>query len=246
MPLHSHPHCRHAYAFPQQQHIMPRTFFTIPFTSYTPTSAWTSFLTHLSQPHLTHTPLHLIPQPISSRDDADKLFWTTLYTTKALSSDISSPTRAHLRDWKCTLTLATALSMLVDQGTLTVFIGPNWSSGERAEAQRAGGSAAGRVWWHCVVAYWRDGVWGVYDPSFAGGEGGLRGMEGMRLFRDMLEVMREDGLVVDEVWVGGGGNEGGECAEMSRRWVQEEVVVKRGVELGRWEGRVGWVRVYDI
>ncbi|KAH0606855.1 uncharacterized protein H6S33_003689 [Morchella sextelata] len=223
---------------------MAPQFFTIPFTSYTPTSAWTSFLSHLAQPHLTRSPLRLIPQPISSRDAADKHFWTTLYTAKATPTDISSPARAHLRDWKCTLTLPTALSLLADHGTLMVFIGPNWSGAERRAAQRTGG--CGRVGWHCFVAFWRDGVWGVYDPSFAGAGRGLAGMEGLRLFRYMLEEMREDGLVVDEVWVGGGGNSDGECSEMSRRWVQEEVVSKMGVELGRWEGREGWVRVYDI
>lgn len=222
---------------------MSLPFFTIPFTSYTATSEWTSFLRHLNQPGIfAQSNLNLIPQTISSRDSHDKRFWTNLYTTKADATDISSPARAQLRDWKCTLTLPTAISMLRDHGTLMVFVGPNWTTADREEAERTRRSE--KVWWHCFVAFWKNGVWGVYDPSFVSGP--LQSMEGLRLFRYMLEEMQVDGLVVDEVWVGGGGNKNSDCSEMSRQWVQDEVVSKMGMALGRWEGRDGWARVYDI
>ena len=49
---------------------------------------------------------------------------------------------------------------------------------------------------------------------------------------------------VTELWFGGGGNNGRDCQEMTRSWIQRGVSYKKGKGFGNWGRRKGWVQVH--
>ncbi|KAF8244035.1 hypothetical protein K440DRAFT_663727 [Wilcoxina mikolae CBS 423.85] len=104
--------------------------------------------------------------------------------------------------------------------------------------------------WHTFVVHIKQGVMGLYDPSYE--EDGkvttcISEQTGVRLAIKLVGRLKEIGKKVKEVWIGGGGNADQmyDDSEMSRKWLYEELVVKNGMELGNWEERE-WKKLRPI
>ena len=92
--------------------------------------------------------------------------------------------------------------------------------------------------------YVQHGVVGIYDPSYVEDikTVRLRDIPGIPMALKMLYEIRKARYTVNEVWIGGGGNLGNDCMELSRQWMYEEIVNKSGNELGKWQER-DWKKV---
>jgi len=103
-----------------------------------------------------------------------------------------------------------------------------------------------RISWHTYAVYYKDGILAVYDPSFIAGIKRFDSCSGIPLAKELVKILRSKGSnhKLREIWLGGGGNNGLRCQEMTRKWIEHEVVVKRGVDLGNWDKRVGWIKQY--
>jgi hypothetical protein len=67
-------------------------------------------------------------------------------------------------------------------------------------------------------------------------------MKGIRLVSRFIDALLKKKLAIKSVWIGGGGNIGGnKCAEMTRTWIVEEVYHNNCQDLGVWHNRPVWI-----
>lgn len=82
---------------------------------------------------------------------------------------------------------------------------------------------------------------GVYAPSFNEENARVeKGLVGLGLLRHFLEKLGKNRSTVKELWVGEGVNHSRVCTEVTRGWMQNEVIEKMGLGLGECEGRQNW------
>jgi len=100
-----------------------------------------------------------------------------------------------------------------------------------------------RVSWHTYAVYYTDGMLGVYNPSFIVGIKRFDSCSDIPLAKELVKILSSKGSnhKLREIWLGGGGNNGLRCQEMTRKSIEHKVVVKRGVDLGN--GRRVWGRL---
>ena len=65
------------------------------------------------------------------------------------------------------------------------------------------------------------------------------------MVKELVKAFKGSGTnrTLNELWFGGGGNDGTRCQEMTRNWIENEVWLKGGRDLGNWNQREGWTRV---
>lgn len=150
-----------------------------------------------------------------------------------------------IEGWKSPSCVSTVRGKLRATGTLVVLSGPAHNAAERSKALKNGADKDAQ--WHTYAIFWKDGVLGLYDPSLDPDAkvGRLKGLFGVKLLTYLIADMKENGMAVNEMWAGGGGNTSDNCQEMTRAWINEELAPeeKAGKELGMWEGREGWRRI---
>jgi hypothetical protein len=97
--------------------------------------------------------------------------------------------------------------------------------------------------WHTMVVHLKNKVMGVYDPSYQPNRfQRLSELPNKNTVRKFIAELRKRSITVEKVYVGGGGNIGGnQCNEMCRQWLISEFLVedRRGLRLGNWED-FGW------
>jgi hypothetical protein len=99
--------------------------------------------------------------------------------------------------------------------------------------------------WHTYAIFYRNRILGIYDPSFIPGTSHFHSCTGISLVRHLVSSLHggSKSRKVSEIWIGGGGNDGTQCQEMTRQWVENEVSIQNGNNLGNWDKREGWVKV---
>jgi len=132
------------------------------------------------------------------------------------------------------LTLSGFLKQLTTTGTLAVLINP---LGNAIEQQ-----SEDIVSWHTYAVIYKDGVLGVYDSSFVKGRKTFQSCRGVAFVKGFVKALKGKRKVT-EIWFGGGGNKGTDCQEMTRMWIEREIVYQKGANLGNWCQRRGWVQV---
>jgi len=134
------------------------------------------------------------------------------------------------------LTLGGLLRLIRKDGILAVLTNP---LGNAVQQQSKKG-----VVWHTYAIYFQDGILGVYDPDFVPVTQRLDACCGVPLVKELVKALRGRGSKVTEVWFGGGGNSGERGQEMTREWIEHELVSRKGEDLGKWEEREGWVKLH--
>ena len=136
------------------------------------------------------------------------------------------------------LTIGRFLSLIRSSGTLAIFTN---AVGNAVQQQ-----AEKVLYWHTYAVFYRNGILAVYDPNFIRGTETFHSCTGVPLVKQLVEALRgkRTNRKVTEIWFGGGGNRSTRCQEMTRKWVEWEIGVKDGANLGNWEKRKGWVKLY--
>ena len=141
-------------------------------------------------------------------------------------------------NWSMGMTIGGFLKANRSFGTLAIFTN---ALGDVIEQQ-----AAEVTNWHTYAIFYRNGILGIYDPSLIPGVEVLDDCLGISLAHNLIRSLRgsKSNRTITEVWIGGGGNNGEECQEMTRNWVEHEVCVRGGHDLGNWGQRNGWVKLH--
>jgi len=143
-----------------------------------------------------------------------------------------------IRGWEEGLTIASFLREIRSSGILAVFTNVLGNAIE----QQAESIAS----WHTYAIYYENSVLAVYDPSYILGTDRHKACTGVALLKELVKAFkaRATTRTLSEIWFGGGGNDGVSCQEMTRDWVENEIIFKRGRDLGNWDQLDGWTRVH--
>jgi len=100
--------------------------------------------------------------------------------------------------------------------------------------------------WHTYAIFYRDGVLGVYDPSYIHGTRIFDLGTRISLLKHLVKALHGTATnhTITEIWIGGGGNNSRECQEMTRKWVAHEIGDRMGLDLGNREEWEGWTKVH--
>jgi len=134
--------------------------------------------------------------------------------------------------------IGTFLPLIQSYGTLAIFT----NAIDNASEQQSKCVTS----WHTYAIFHRDGVLGVYDPSYIPGTRIFDSCTRIPLLKHLVKTLRGTATnrTITEIWIGGGGNNGRECQEMTRKWVAHEIGDSMGLDLGNWEEREGWTKVH--
>jgi len=145
---------------------------------------------------------------------------------------------ALIASWTQGLTVGGFLKFVRKGGILAVFTNPLGNAVQQ-QSEKV-------VVWHTYALYFQDGILGVYDPNFVTGTQTLDACCGVPLVKELVKAFRGRGTnrKITEVWFGGGGNQGKRGQEMTRKWIKYELASRKGEDLGKWEGRKGWVKLH--
>ena len=144
---------------------------------------------------------------------------------------------SYVQSWTEGSALSTFQTMMRSSGTLAVFTN---ALGNAVEQQ-----GEKIVDYHTYAIFSQAGILGIFDPSFQSGVETFDGCTEIALAKALVKSLKAKGSKrkIQEVWIGGGGNKGTRCQEMTRKWLEEEIQVHRGSKLGNWQERAGWIRV---
>lgn len=213
------------------------------FNTNTTTQEWMSFLTTMSEISLPINPdLVLCPNLTMFKNNTLKQSYVRAAEREAhigVESGDLTPLQgdAHIRGWEEGYSIATFLREVRSTGILAVFTN---AMGNAIEQQREEIAT-----WHAYAIYYEHGVLAVYDPSYIPGTASLKSCIGIPLLKELVKALKGNGSrrTLREVWLGGGGNDGVSCQEMTRDWVENELYFKRGQDLGNWNECKGWTKV---
>ena len=211
------------------------------FNTETTTQQWMAFLHTMSQVQLA-TGVHVsIHQQIPMYNSAK----SRLSYLRSVKDDIQPKVEsgeytqevgdAKIANWSRGISVTTYLSKIQSNGTLTVI------SNALGNASEQHSSAD----WHVYAIFYQQGILAIYDPSFEAGTCILDSCTGIKLAKNIVKALlgKSTNRSIRELWIGGGGNDGTLCQEMTRRWIFHEIEVMRGADLGNWEER-GWTRLH--
>jgi len=101
------------------------------------------------------------------------------------------------------------------------------------------------VSWHTYAIFYKDGILAIYDPGFIPRTDRFDSCTNIALAKALVKSLKGKGTNrrITEIWIGGGGNKGTRCQEMTRKWLEQEINIAKGEELGDWKERAGWMRV---
>jgi len=127
--------------------------------------------------------------------------------------------------------------MMPSSGTLAVFTNPL-----RNAVEQQGEKIVNN---HTYAIFYQAGILGMFHPSFQSGVETFDGCTGIAPAKALVKSLKAKGSKrkIQEVWIGGGGNKGTRCQEMTTKWLEEEIQVHMGFKLGNWQERAGWIRV---
>ncbi|KAG0127540.1 hypothetical protein HOY82DRAFT_541894 [Tuber indicum] len=214
------------------------------FNAQTTTEDWIRFLKVLTDTaEGFEQKLIICPKLTMFQSSQSKKFFMQIAKPKAaillLKGTITEEERDVLiEDWTKGLTISGFLPMIRNCGILAVFKNP---LGNAIEQQ-----SGDVISWHTYAIFYKDRVLGVYDPSFNPQTEMFHSCTGVPLVKGLVKAFRGKGTTrkISEIWFGGGGGDGEtDSQEMTRRWIEEEIVVQRGANLGNWDQREGWVKV---
>ncbi|RPA96553.1 hypothetical protein L873DRAFT_1924498 [Choiromyces venosus 120613-1] len=154
---------------------------------------------------------------------------------KLIQKASMSQARGNLRieNWSLRLTIGGFLPLIKSLGTVAVFT--------NAVEDMIELHATKVPSWHIYVIVYRNGVLAVYDPSFIPGTSTLISCTGVPLLKAVVKAFRAEKAHHKhmEIWFGGGGNDGRNCQEMTRKWIEEEIIIKNGKDVDNWNNREG-------
>lgn len=213
----------------------------MPFDTTTNSLEWTSFLENIQKTAKEFNPeLIVATKIVMFADKDDKKLWM-----KAVKHDIAIAYQEGkstveegnllLASWTNGITVASFQKLLRSSGILGVFT--NSLGGVIAQQSQE------TVSWHTYAVFFQKGILGVYDPSFIPGTENLAACKGITFVKRLLRIMREINFVVSEIWFSGGGNDGTQCQEMTRAWIENEVCVQHCHNLGNWNKSKGWYKM---
>ena len=206
------------------------------FDNSTTTQEWQKLLNEIAQIHGGER-LKISEKLVMFKEQSVKRSWKAM--TKELvaigkkkQQMTEKEVEMELKNWSQGITIASFISNIMrGSGTLAIFTNCLLSASEQQILKDGE-----QVPWHTYVVFYRDGVIGVYDPSFSHSvdRPKLKNQKGVPLLSYFITMLRIKGsrFRLSSLWFGGGGNDGTMCQEMSRRWVFEEVCVKGGRDLG--------------
>lgn len=212
------------------------------FNTTTKTQEWVEFLKSTNKAAKKIEPNLLIcTELIMFKNSTSKTLWTQAAKAEALlsvSNGLSTPEDAKsiVDSWKFGICLGSFMAKIRNSGILAVFTNPI----SNAVQQQSEHSIA----WHTYAIFYRNRILGIYDPSYVAGTKLFNSCGEISLVKGMVESYKGSGgsRKVLEIWIGGGGNDGIQCQEMTRIWVENEICIQGGVNLGNWDQRQGWVK----
>lgn len=213
------------------------------FNTETTTQEWMSFLTAIGEisdpinselivcPNLTMFRTNQIKQSYVQTAKRDANIDVECGKLTPLQGD------AEIRAWEDGYTIGTFLREIRSSGIIAVFTNALGNTIQQQKKQIP--------LWHAYAIHYEYGILAVYDPSYIPGNQSLKACTGVPLVKELIKALKGTGSprTLNEVWFGGGGNDGLRCQEMTRAWVENEVYFKRGKELGNWKEREGWTKV---
>jgi len=213
------------------------------FNRRTTTQQWMKFLKKMDEVSSTfqHSP-KICSKVTMFRSAVSKRLWVQVGKTETSNGEetgkmTSDEAAALIASWTQGLTIGSFLKLIQKSGVMAIFTNPLGNAVEQ-QAEKV-------VSWHTYVIYFQDGILGVYDPNFTADTTRFDACRGVPLVKELVKALRGRGTNrrITEVWFGGGGNRGTRCQEMTRKWIEYELVIPRGEDLGKWNGRKGWVKV---
>ncbi|RPB04358.1 hypothetical protein L873DRAFT_1786195 [Choiromyces venosus 120613-1] len=140
---------------------------------------------------------------------------------------------SRIENWSLELTIGGFLPLIKSLGTVAVFTNAVEDMVELHTAKVPS--------WYIYAIVYRNGVLAVYDPSFIPGTSMLISCTRVPLLKAVVKAFRAGKArrKLMEIWFGGGGNDGRNCQEMTRKWIEEEIIIKNGKDLDNWNNREG-------
>jgi hypothetical protein len=219
--------------------------YKISFNQNTTTQEWMQYLSEIVK--VEGISLKVFSKLVMYNNQSTKLSWVkTAKKEAAVEKElqlISSEEATHcIQNWTEGITIASLISNLHSLGTLAVFTNSlsNTIQQQKIEEKEP-------LPWHTYAVFYQHGIIGVYDPSFTYhvDKPKLKNRNGVPLLRYFISQLQKKGSrrSINSIWFGGGGNNGRECQEMTRKWIYEEIFLKDGKDLGNWKSRKGWVEI---
>jgi len=213
------------------------------FNAHTTTQEWLKFLEHMTDMSSNFDPkLLIVPKLTMFHTRVSKNLWIDAATMEGDEALLTGEwdkkeQKSYIQNWSLGLTLSGFLWEMRSYGTLAVFTNTMGGAVE-AQSQKV-------MDWHIYAVFYKGGILAVYDPNFVAGTEKLDTCTGVPLLKGLIRALCANSATrkVTQVWFGGGTNQGIHCQEMTRAWIEDEIVAKRGGELGIWENREGWVRL---
>ncbi|RPB00681.1 hypothetical protein L873DRAFT_1896321 [Choiromyces venosus 120613-1] len=227
-----------------RKHIREYPDMKMSFHIHMTTQQWMHFLQFLKEVSLTFEQKLIICPKLTmfGSSESKRLLVQTARNevATAILNGVLTPDEGNalIEDWVQGLTIGGFLPMIRSCGILAVFTN---ALGNAIEQQ-----SQDSVSWHTYVIFYKNGVLAVYDPSFTPGTTHFDSCNGVSLVKGLVKAFRgrSTNRRVTEIWFGGGCNDGTNCQEMTRRWIEQEIVINEGADLGNWDRREGWVKVH--
>jgi len=213
------------------------------FNTRTTTHAWIQFLNKMAEIATGfEQELIICQQPTMFQTAESKRLWVQA-ATKEAAEGIEEGTwseeegDAYIENYEKGLTLGTFKPMVRNSGIIAVFTN---ALGNAIEQQ-----SEKIVNWHTYAIFYQNRILAIYDPNMDATSARLDSCQGIPLVKGLVKAFRVkgSGRKVEEVWIGGGGNRKVSCQEMTRKWIAEEISGGRGVGLGDWSQREGWIKL---
>lgn len=213
------------------------------FNTETTTQQWMHFLDTMNQVPLAPGVQISICQriPMYNTSKSRQLYLKSVKDTTKTKVELGEYTQevgdAKIAEWSLGISVTSYLEKVRSYGTLAVISNALGNASEQQSSAIAD--------WHIYATFYQHGILGIYDPSFVPGTTTLDSCSGIQLVKQIVKVLRGKATnrTIREIWIGGGGNNGTMCQEMTRRWIYYEIEVMRGADLGNWEER-GWTRLH--
>jgi len=214
------------------------------FSTKMTTQRWMTFLMTLQETSNTFEPPLILCWKLTMFSNTNsKRLWVQKAQEEAVA-DLEdgrltqAQSAASVESWALGLTIGGFLPLLQNTGILAIFTN---ALGNAVQQQ-----AEKPVAWHTYAIHFQHGILAIYDPNFVPGTQRLSACQGIPLAKELVKALKgkRSNRRLHEVWVGGGGNRRVSCQEMTRRWVEDEIIIKRGADLGAWERQAGWTKVH--
>lgn len=214
------------------------------FNTETTTQQWMNFLNTMNQiPLAPQVDLRITQTlPMYHSPKSRRLYIKSVTENANNKFQLGEYTRqqadAKIAEWSLGMSITIYVPMLYSNGTLSVITNALGNASEQASSEIAD--------WHVYATFYQHGILGIYDPSYIPGTRTLDACIGIQLVKRIIKMLRskKTNRTITEVWIGGGGNDGRSCQEMTRRWIYNEIEVLRGADLGNWEGRLDWTKLH--